>query len=228
MKKRTCLIIAILLTMWLIPFLTCGSAAAQDLMIYPAASLTSDEQVPFSPEIGDTLTGLINNPNDIGMVMYSKPSFASDIIMTVMNGTPVTVISEPKEAEGYRWIQVQTKERYEGWVFATGVTDPDGNLVVPIITNEYKTNYGTSSNILGSIANNYSGNSGISDNGNLGYSSSNNTGYSEPVSTGGNMVWIYETGKKYHSHQGCSGTHDWQVTLEYAESIGRTPCKKCY
>ena len=43
------------------------------------------------------------------------------------------------------------------------------------------------------------------------------------------MVWIAGSGKKYHSHSGCSNMKNpSQVTKEYAESIGREPCKKCY
>ena len=107
MKKKINLNIFILLTVWLIPFFSCRSAAAGEL------------------------TGKINNPNDIGMVMYSKSSLVGDVVMVVMNDTPVTVISDQVEAEGYRWILVRTQDGHEGWVFATGVTDSNGKLLVP-------------------------------------------------------------------------------------------------
>lgn len=43
------------------------------------------------------------------------------------------------------------------------------------------------------------------------------------------MVWIPKSGKKYHSHSGCSGMKDpTQVTKEEAEDRGYTPCKKCW
>lgn len=43
------------------------------------------------------------------------------------------------------------------------------------------------------------------------------------------MVWIPKTGKKYHSHAGCSGMKDpTEVTKEEAEEKGFTPCKKCW
>lgn len=42
-------------------------------------------------------------------------------------------------------------------------------------------------------------------------------------------VWVCETGKKYHSHSGCSGMENpWQVSLEEAKGMGKTACKKCY
>lgn len=45
----------------------------------------------------------------------------------------------------------------------------------------------------------------------------------------GDLVWIPKTGKKYHSHSGCSGMKDpSQVTKEEAEEQGFTPCKKCW
>ena len=44
-----------------------------------------------------------------------------------------------------------------------------------------------------------------------------------------NMVWIDDTGKKYHSKPTCSNMDaPYQVTLEKAISMGRDACKKCY
>lgn len=43
------------------------------------------------------------------------------------------------------------------------------------------------------------------------------------------MVWIPKSGKKYHSYAGCSGMKDpSEVTLEEAEEMGYTPCKRCH
>ncbi len=43
------------------------------------------------------------------------------------------------------------------------------------------------------------------------------------------MVWLPKSGKKYHSHSGCSNMKDpSQVTKEEAEDRGYTPCKKCW
>ena len=43
------------------------------------------------------------------------------------------------------------------------------------------------------------------------------------------MVWIPATGSKYHSRSDCSGMNNpSQVTLEYAQSHGYEPCKRCY
>ena len=45
----------------------------------------------------------------------------------------------------------------------------------------------------------------------------------------GEMVWIPKSGKKYHSHSGCSNMKNpSQVTKEEAEDRGYEPCKKCY
>lgn len=45
----------------------------------------------------------------------------------------------------------------------------------------------------------------------------------------GEMVWIPKSGKKYHSHSGCSNmSNPSQVTKEEAEDRGYTPCKKCW
>ena len=43
------------------------------------------------------------------------------------------------------------------------------------------------------------------------------------------MVWVASTGKKYHSHSGCSNMDSpRQITLEEAEKQGYTACKKCH
>lgn len=43
------------------------------------------------------------------------------------------------------------------------------------------------------------------------------------------MVWIPQSGEKYHRRSGCSGMKNpTQQTLEWAKSHGYTPCKKCY
>lgn len=43
------------------------------------------------------------------------------------------------------------------------------------------------------------------------------------------MVWIDDTGKKYHSRSSCSNMSDpYQIPKSDAESMGRDACKKCY
>ncbi len=51
----------------------------------------------------------------------------------------------------------------------------------------------------------------------------------EIVPSVGSMVWIPQSGTKYHSYSGCSGMKNpSQVTEAQAESMGYTPCKKCW
>lgn len=53
----------------------------------------------------------------------------------------------------------------------------------------------------------------------------------QPVSNSGGstMVWIPKSGKKYHSSSSCSNMKNpSQVTIEKAQSLGYTPCSKCY
>ena len=43
------------------------------------------------------------------------------------------------------------------------------------------------------------------------------------------MVWIPESGSKYHSNSSCSGMNNpTQVTISEAKAAGYTACKKCY
>jgi len=54
-------------------------------------------------------------------------------------------------------------------------------------------------------------------------------GQSDPSDPATTMVWIPKSGKKYHSKATCSNMSDpKQVTQEYAEQQGYTPCQKCH
>lgn len=51
----------------------------------------------------------------------------------------------------------------------------------------------------------------------------------EPQQPQEQMVWIPQSGSKYHSSSTCSGMNNpRQVTLSEAESMGYEPCQKCY
>jgi len=53
--------------------------------------------------------------------------------------------------------------------------------------------------------------------------------YNNNNNSGGSMVWIPQSGSKYHSRSSCSNMKNpSQVTQSDAESMGYEPCKKCY
>ena len=59
--------------------------------------------------------------------------------------------------------------------------------------------------------------------------SSSNTSSNTNSSSGEGEVWIPESGSKYHCKSTCSGMKNpTKVTVEEAESMGYTPCKRCY
>ena len=48
---------------------------------------------------------------------------------------------------------------------------------------------------------------------------------------GGQLVWISETGSKYHNKNNCGRMNPdraYQMTRENAEAQGYEPCKKCF
>ncbi len=50
-----------------------------------------------------------------------------------------------------------------------------------------------------------------------------------PAEPAADMVWIDDTGKKYHSKSSCSNMSDpYQIPRADAEAMGRGACKKCY
>lgn len=61
--------------------------------------------------------------------------------------------------------------------------------------------------------------------------SSNNTSNNNSANSqsgGSGMVWIPQSGSKYHSRSGCSNMKNpSKVTQSEAESMGYEPCKKC-
>ncbi len=56
------------------------------------------------------------------------------------------------------------------------------------------------------------------------------TSYTNVVSpSNSDMVWIVNTGKKYHNNPYCSNMNNpFQIPLDEAISMGREPCKKCH
>lgn len=51
---------------------------------------------------------------------------------------------------------------------------------------------------------------------------------SETTASSSEMVWIDDTAKRYHRKNGCGMDNAYQVTLEEAISMGKTPCGRCY
>lgn len=58
-----------------------------------------------------------------------QPSTASDIVVSVPDGTIVTIIGGPVEAEGYRWWNVRTEDGTEGWAVESVPQDGVQTLV---------------------------------------------------------------------------------------------------
>ena len=51
----------------------------------------------------------------------------------------------------------------------------------------------------------------------------------QPAVSAPEMVWISDNGSKYHDRASCSNMNSpYLVTVEEAEAMGRTPCKRCY
>lgn len=42
------------------------------------------------------------------------------------------------------------------------------------------------------------------------------------------MVWIDDSANRYHRKNGCGMDNPYQVTLDQAIALGKTPCKRCY
>ena len=144
--------------------------------------------------------------NDI-VAKASIPSFSSENVSFTVNAIN----------PGSVYMQFET-------IYGRVISD---QIVVSVIRNTptpvpQRYHYSTSSDITGDNNNSniYSGGSS--------YSNNNSNGGGSSYGYSGTNVWIYSTGKRYHSHHGCSGSNDWEVSLEEAQNRGLTPCGKCY
>ena len=64
---------------------------------------------------------------------------------------------------------------------------------------------------------------------NYGFVRDTHTSYSVADVTHTEMVWIPQTGKRYHRNKSCSGMKNpSEVTVEEAADFGFTPCGNCY
>lgn len=96
--------------------------------------------------------------------------------------------------------------------------------VQPGITINYAT--GSSSD---SGKNDDSSNSSNNKSNNTSSNNTSNNNSSDSQSGGSEMVWIPQSGSKYHSYSSCSNMKNpSQVSKSDAESMGYEPCKKCY
>lgn len=80
------------------------------------------------------------------------------------------------------------------------------------------------------VQSNNNGGNGNSNSSNSSSTSNNNSSGSSSSQTPiGKTVWKTDTGKKYHSHNNCGNSQTAvQVSLDKAQSLGLTACKKCY
>lgn len=69
-------------------------------------------------EIGPGALAVISGTGGIGLRLRALASTVSDVLTTGEDGTVVTVLEGPVEADGHRWWKVRTPEGVEGWAAA--------------------------------------------------------------------------------------------------------------
>jgi uncharacterized hydrophobic protein (TIGR00271 family) len=83
----------------------------------PTATLTA---VPTeTPSPTPTLTPVlvrVGGTGGLGVWMYRNPGLAGSKIRALPDGTKMTVVGGPVEADGYAWIQVIDPRGYVGWI----------------------------------------------------------------------------------------------------------------
>ena len=146
----------------------------------------------------------------------------------------ITPIYEGKNllASGIQMEAYSVEDNGEGICFNVYCYNVQPQITINYATGTSKSN-SSSSNNSSSSSSSSSSNSAVTSkpsSSSISSSSSSSTSSvtSKPSSTG-SKVWIPESGKKYHSISSCSGMKNpSQVSKSKAESMGYTPCKKCY
>ena len=76
-----------------------------------------------STQTTKNLKGIINSPNDVGTLLYSKAYMSTDLIMlTLFNGTHIEILDGPVFTNNFNWYNVQTESGLKGWVLINYVT----------------------------------------------------------------------------------------------------------
>jgi hypothetical protein len=70
---------------------------------------------PQQPKIGPGATVVVEGTEQEGLRLRSEPSTQGRVVVTLKEGTTVTVVDGPEEASGYTWWKVQTRGGREGW-----------------------------------------------------------------------------------------------------------------
>jgi hypothetical protein len=98
---------------------------ATALLIMPSATVepptptvvlpTEPPMEPSQPEIGPGATVVVKGTGGRGLNLRAEPSTQSKLVDTLKEGTAVTVLEGPEEANGFVWWKVRTKAGKEGW-----------------------------------------------------------------------------------------------------------------
>jgi len=70
---------------------------------------------PSQPEIGPGATVVVKGTEQEGLHLRSEPSTQSKVVVTLKEGTAVTVLEGPEDASGFVWWRVETKAGKKGW-----------------------------------------------------------------------------------------------------------------
>jgi hypothetical protein len=77
---------------------------------------------PVFTEIRVGAPVVVQGTGGAGLNLREQPSLGSPILGTVQDGTPLTVIEGPQDADGFTWWKVQTAEGGAGWGVASFLT----------------------------------------------------------------------------------------------------------
>lgn len=186
----------------------------------PPAEFTeaSIPDVTSTPEVSaepiQSNTPRYGKTNTSGANVRAKASAKAERVVQLKNtGTAVSILEETKN-DSETWYYVEVGSR-KGYIRSDLVDEISEAEATELIAKANSTNKPSSS---GSSSRNSSG----------GSSSSNpSSGGSSPKQ--GQTVYISSSGKKYHRSSRCSNMRSPSaVTLEQAQSSGRTRCSKCW
>lgn len=94
------------------PVVTTDQTPPSPTVVLPVGT---PEETPAPTEIGPGAVVVVQGTLGSGLNLRAEPSTAARLVTNVREGTSLTVIEGPEDADGYTWWQLRTASGQEGW-----------------------------------------------------------------------------------------------------------------
>lgn len=94
-----------------------GTAVEETAEEQPTEEAETDEpETDEGTTTGELAVGVTAALNTDGANFRSEPSTSGEVLQVLDNGTVVTIVGGPEEADGYTWWQIELEDGTTGWI----------------------------------------------------------------------------------------------------------------